>query len=91
MHPIIENKSDILGGMSMRDLMRGPSGKTKGDYVETFLASLLVDPQVFLDYDCEDKVEYTIVGTELHGPIFHDYEDEEVSEEVGKWINRTLT
>ena len=62
-HPIIENRSEELGGLSAKELMRGPTVPREGDFVENCLANLSLkasqNPNESVDdddmYDCDER------------------------------------
>ena len=58
-HPIIENRSKSMGGLSVKELWRGPTVPRKGDYVENCLEILeqqaAQDPY---DFDPDDEEDF---------------------------------
>lgn len=89
-HPTIENRSQIMGGLSAKDLMKS-SSRPDGDHVENCLAAMAPRPDPNWDeddpddyredeYSDEEEERTTIVGTKLHGPTFDESYEEESRE-----------
>lgn len=93
-HPIIENRSDSTGGMSMKELFSRNIDFAGRDHVQSFLEELRYKARTDVEEGegeeednvfCYDEEEdcTTIVGTGLHGPTFdpdYDEESKEVSQ-----------
>lgn len=44
-HPIVQNKSERMGGLSAKELLRGPTVPREGDFVENCLENLSPSPR----------------------------------------------
>lgn len=73
-YPIIKNKSENMGGMSMENLKSDTYDEDEGDHVELFLQSLVDQPEDGVEdessYEEDEDERRTIVGKDLHGEEF---------------------
>ncbi|KAI4130889.1 MAG: hypothetical protein LQ338_001486 [Usnochroma carphineum] len=92
-YPVIKNRSNRMGGMSVEKLLKGTPGVKKGDRVELFLEHLDKYTEKAEHKQPYERPDFTsVVGTALHGPTFDDYYEEESDEPVtNAWPHQKIS